>query len=204
MDKKYQKMSAARENAGFTLIELLVVVLIVGILAAAALPQYQKAVERSIAGKMMESVRALNDAQKRYYMANGEMAFSFDELDVRWGLPEVPAGASESKGCSKSVGSPSSTADGSVLDAGDYELQIADVYGLAYSFAWRKGACGAVYSAPQAYAFSPNLSDTNSFYCYSGVYIGDAKDWCSKTFGTRAEKDHVPVPFSGSTVRLPF
>ncbi len=68
---------------GFTLIELLVVVLIVGILAAIALPQYQTAVLKSRFMSFMPTVRALINAQEVYYMANGEYAFDMSRLDVK-------------------------------------------------------------------------------------------------------------------------
>lgn len=67
---------------GFTLIELLVVVLIIGILAAIALPQYQRTVEKSRAMKAVVAVRALKDAQEVYYMSNGLYAPGFDGLDI--------------------------------------------------------------------------------------------------------------------------
>ena len=67
---------------GFTLIELLVVVLIIGILAAMAMPQYFKAVERSRATEAVALMDSVAKAQRRKFLQTNHYAEDFRGLDV--------------------------------------------------------------------------------------------------------------------------
>ncbi len=75
--------SSKTENKGFTLIELLVVVLIIGILAAIALPQYRKTVLKSKFATVKQNAKALWEANQRYYMVNNKYTTHIDDLDIQ-------------------------------------------------------------------------------------------------------------------------
>ena len=108
-------------NRGFTLIELLVVVLIIGILAGVALPQYQKAVAKARYTQMITAGKSLKDAMELYYMANGDYPVFWSDLDITY------------PGCSEGTGRYMLWCDKFAMDmfaGSDKNLVFYDIYGI--------------------------------------------------------------------------
>ena len=88
MNKIYQKIIPDGKNrpksvlGGFTLMELLVVVLIIGILAAIALPRYSLAVRKAKAATVLATLNKMMEASDVYYMANGTYTTDMEALDA--------------------------------------------------------------------------------------------------------------------------
>jgi len=75
-----------KNEQAFTLIELLVVVLIIGILAAVAVPQYQKAVEKSKATQALTLLKSMYQAAQTHLLASGQWPGTIADIDL-----EVPS-----------------------------------------------------------------------------------------------------------------
>jgi len=75
-------------RSGFTLVELAVVIIIIGILAAFAVPRFLDSVERSKAGEAFNYLSAVRSAQERYQVRQGTYSDDVTKLDIQMQEPK--------------------------------------------------------------------------------------------------------------------
>ncbi len=175
---------------GFTLIELLVVVLIIGVLSAIALPQYEKAVEKSKASQPLVLLNSLTQAARMYYLETGTSVSKFDDLavNINW--------TGNTKARTTAVTDTKSNQDWS-LQIYNPDGKFSDIYLTRLSGPY-KGS---------GFFTTGNLTGslvTDKIYCIeiksnSNVTFGRADgDYCHKIFGGQ-----VKYKGSGWTYELP-
>jgi type IV pilus assembly protein PilA len=73
-----------RNREGFTLIELLIVVVIIGILAAIALPKFGQTREAAYYTTMKADLNNMRSAQEMYYQTSGTFSYADNKADLNF------------------------------------------------------------------------------------------------------------------------
>ena len=172
-----------KNNQAFTLIELLVVVLIIGILAAVALPQYQKAVEKSRATQLMTSVKSLSEAQEVYHMSSGNWATSYDELDISFdNMPIITA---------QSGDSPATNSNNAIRGANHMELILnvdSPTNGSQFVVSRGQFSDGPYAGAGFSYMHENTGNVPSGLYCTEVDWL--ASGFCHKVMGLDANRNY--------------
>lgn len=76
------KIEGPLDKKGFTLIELIFAVVIIGILAALAIPRFSSTIEKSRTAEAINTLETLRNAQEVYKLENGAYTDTRRNLDV--------------------------------------------------------------------------------------------------------------------------
>lgn len=90
-----------KKLSGFTLIEIIVVIVILGVIATAALPKFSATFERTKSAEGKQILLSILNAQKIYFLENGNYATDINNLDIT--IPsssnfQAPDGADDATG----------------------------------------------------------------------------------------------------------
>lgn len=157
-------------NKGFTLIELLVVVLIIGILASTALPQYTKAVEKSRATEAITLVSDIAKAESVYALGTNSFTNDLNALDIQ--MPNINAtttSKSETKNFDITV-----TLNGTTLQVVATRKGTVNKYSIVGSMPLN-GSLQVWCKAGEGYAAATNLGTTEADKICKSIANGDAQ-----------------------------
>ena len=68
---------------GFTLAELLITIVIIAVLTAIALPQFQKTGDKANKDQAMAALRLIQTAEKMYFLKNGAYIYAWNATDLK-------------------------------------------------------------------------------------------------------------------------
>jgi type IV pilus assembly protein PilA len=162
---KFLQHMIGRKNGekGFTLIELLVVIIIIGILAAIALPSFLNQAAKAKQSEGKNYVGSVNRAQQAYRIDATAFTTDFDKLEI--GIPTSTKDYSYSIQAGQSTaGIKAAPTDGGTLRAYSGLVEILTGAGAGQTRAW---ACQT--TVPSATAPSITVGQTTATAACNGV-----------------------------------